>query len=78
MILKNCTDNTLLTLFSLGFKELQQMHYSLFKSKQKVASVAWVSTYRFYYLCVLFDAALIKFLNIYLTLENATSKQNVH
>ena len=77
MIKKNCTDNTLLTLFSLGFKELQQMHYSLFKSKQKVASVAWVSTFIDSTVC-LFDAALIKFLNIYLTLENATSKQNVH
>ena len=34
--------------------------------------------YRFHYLCLLFDAALIKILNIYFALENAKSKENVH
>ena len=37
-----------------------------------------VHFYRFHCLCPLFDVALIKFLNIYFALENATSKQNVH
>ena len=37
-----------------------------------------VHFYRFHCLCLFFDAAVIKFFNIYFALENATSKQNVH
>ena len=71
-----CTDSTLLSLFPLGFKDPLQMRHSLFYRKTKGSECSMgVHFYRFHCLCLLFDAALIKFFNIYFALENATSKQ---
>ena len=50
---------------------------TFFKVKSSESPMG-VRFYRFHCLCLLLNALLIKTLNIYLALENPTSKQNVH
>ena len=60
-----------------GIVEMALCETTFFKVESSESPMG-VHFYRFHCLCLLLNALLIKTLNIYLALENPTSKQNVH